>query len=202
MVTDSQMSNTQDGRVRHSRLFGQYIVKHAFQFKFSFGLLAIIGAATFVLWMESKIAIHSILRSGARLDPSVMEQLRVLNGIIANSSLLITALSFGFALYMTHFIAGPLLRFEKTFEQMAKGDLNVQIRLRKRDEFQEVANSFNECIVSLRQRLRRERVTVETAAKEIVSLSASLRQAGKGNEADQLDRISSTLTDNAEHINL
>lgn len=180
-------------RTRTSRAFGQYIIKHAFQFKFSLGLLVILAVATFVLWLESNLAIRSIIRSGAVADPGVIEQLRLLNSVIAKSGIVITALSFLFALYMTHYIAGPLYRFEKTFEELKGGNLNLQIRLRKRDEFQDVARAFNEGLVSVRQQLRREREATDAAAARVAAVSDSLRAAGHSAAAAQLDDLLTAL---------
>jgi methyl-accepting chemotaxis protein len=43
----------------------------------------------------------------------------------------------------THRIAGPLFRFEKALDNMARGDLNDTIYLRKTDEGQDLAHKIN-----------------------------------------------------------
>ena len=51
------------------------------------------------------------------------------------------------ALFLSHRVAGPFYRFEKTLEKMKAGDFTVTFQLRKRDEgkrLREDINSFNE----------------------------------------------------------
>jgi len=134
--------------------------------------------------------------------PDVVEQLGLLNGVIARSAIVISVLSFLFALYMTHYIAGPIYRFERTFERLRAGDLSVQVRLRKRDEFQEVARLFNESLVSVRQQIRRERDGVDAAATRLTALSASLRESGNPSAALQVDETVAALRSNGSNLTL
>jgi len=50
------------------------------------------------------------------------------------------------ALLVSHKIAGPVYRFEKDIERIAKGDLKNHVNIRKDDQFQEVAASLNTMI--------------------------------------------------------
>src|SRR5207244_375067 len=71
------------------------------------------------------------------------------------------ALVFALSLVFSHFIAGPIYRFEKTVEAMRDGDLTIVVRLRPRDEFKELAGLFNEMLASLRLSLQTERDVVD-----------------------------------------
>jgi methyl-accepting chemotaxis protein len=48
------------------------------------------------------------------------------------------------SIFLTHRFAGPIYRFEKSVEEMIKGNFNFIIRLRKKDEGKELANLMNE----------------------------------------------------------
>lgn len=51
------------------------------------------------------------------------------------------------SMFFSHRLAGPLFRFERTVEEMLKGNFSITIRLRKKDEGKELAamiNKFNE----------------------------------------------------------
>jgi len=54
-----------------------------------------------------------------------------------------TIVLIGLAMRVTHRIAGPLYRFEKTLDNMLARNLNETIRLRKRDEGKELAEKIN-----------------------------------------------------------
>lgn len=48
------------------------------------------------------------------------------------------------SIFLTHRVAGPLYRFERTLEEMKKGNFTSEIRLRSKDEAKELAEMFNE----------------------------------------------------------
>jgi methyl-accepting chemotaxis protein len=64
----------------------------------------------------------------------------------------IASLLLGF--FLTHRLAGPLYRFEHTIKAILRGDLSIRIRLREKDEFQDLALLLNQAIVEIDQRLR------------------------------------------------
>lgn len=78
-------------------------------------------------------------------------------GVIALVVLGATAVNFMIALLVSHKIAGPVYRLKKSMEQVSAGDLSLLIKLREGDELQELKDSFNEMVNSLRQRAVRLR---------------------------------------------
>ena len=48
------------------------------------------------------------------------------------------------AVIITHRTAGPMVRFRATIDAISSGDDAARIRLRPSDEFQQVAQSFNQ----------------------------------------------------------
>jgi methyl-accepting chemotaxis protein len=58
---------------------------------------------------------------------------------IAGIILLFGALS----IFITHKIAGPLYRLKKTISEITKGNLDVKVRLRKRDDLKDLAEHVN-----------------------------------------------------------
>lgn len=52
-------------------------------------------------------------------------------------------------IFLSHKIAGPLFRFQRIFETMARGDLSVRCHLRKFDEAKPVARTLNQALESL-----------------------------------------------------
>lgn len=60
-------------------------------------------------------------------------------------------------LFLTHRVAGPFFRFEKTLETMAMKDLSARITLRPKDEGKELAlkiNAFNEMLSTVLSKVR------------------------------------------------
>jgi methyl-accepting chemotaxis protein len=53
----------------------------------------------------------------------------------------------------SHRIAGPIFSAERSLQQIADGDLNVQMRLREHDRFPELAEQINQTADALRDRI-------------------------------------------------
>ena len=53
------------------------------------------------------------------------------------------------SIFITHKIAGPLFRFEASFQRLAEGDLNFRVHLRKGDEARNLVPAFNQFITQL-----------------------------------------------------
>lgn len=75
------------------------------------------------------------------------------------------AIIYYFSLKSSHRIAGPVYMLERHLAEMAKGNLSVSLRLRKRDYLHETGDAFNECVTSLRKRVGDVRKTADELAQ-------------------------------------
>lgn len=172
------------------RIFGQYIIKHGFQFKCALVLFGILAASLGIIWLESRWMISRILEANGNILPEdVKSQIELLLGITGKSSLFFSAIGFGLTLFLSHFIAGPLYRFEKTFEEMRDGNLSGQVRLRGHDEFKESADILNQALSSLRSKLKKEREANEVLWIKANSLVKEWRDLGFSQQAEQLEKL-------------
>ncbi len=55
-------------------------------------------------------------------------------------------------IFMSHKIAGPIMRMEKLLEDVGDGNLNIHIKLRKGDELISLANAINRMVDKLKSR--------------------------------------------------
>ncbi|PYV08341.1 MAG: hypothetical protein DMG07_26115 [Acidobacteria bacterium] len=174
-----ETGNPPGERRRISRFWGQKLVKLRFQFTYAVTIFVLLGASTFIIWLFGTLAINHMVD----------------NRIIGQLSVFSLALVFGLSLIFSHFIAGPIYRFEKTLETVRDGDLTVVVRLRARDEFKELADLFNQMLASLRLRLQTERDVVDAALEKAGKLVDVLRQAGHAAEAGELERVIAAARD-------
>jgi len=86
-------------------------------------------------------------------------------------------------LFISHRIAGPLYRLEKDIAEVNNGNLNVEIRVRKKDELQELAKSLNQMLKSIRN-------TLSEVNKEIKSITLS---AIPEKEQEKIEKIKNIL---------
>lgn len=83
------------------------------------------------------------------LELSLMQRNRVLGILIALSTLLVLTFII-FRLY-ERVISRPLLQLKKTMSQVRDGDLDLRVTTRKKDEFGELAHSFNAMVSRLKE---------------------------------------------------
>ena len=69
---------------------------------------------------------------------------------------------------LSHRIAGPFYRFEKTLKQVEEGDLTPHVQLRKDDQFVELEEALNRFIDSLNRRIG----SLQTDIEDVKSLLA------------------------------
>jgi len=87
----------------------------------------------------------------------------------------------------THRTAGAVYAVRQRFERVTAGDLQVTLRLRQRDNLQDLETPFNEMIVALRNRVLKEADSLERLA---------LRAAKIGPDGDG---IAAALAELAQH---
>ena len=132
----------------------QVYIKKNFQTKFilKFILVLILGGAISIgltllntkgtltsSFSNSKLVIEN---TSIAIMPQVIFTTLITTGIVGILVTLVTLL-------VSHKIAGPIVRFEKDIDRVAKGDLKTRINIRKGDQFQEIAESLNIMIYDL-----------------------------------------------------
>lgn len=76
--------------------------------------------------------------------------------IILKTIILIT-LMISVAVLVSHKLAGPIYRFEKSCEVIGTGDFSYRVNLRKGDELMELKDEFNKMLESLSKKLSNDR---------------------------------------------
>lgn len=133
-------------------------IKKEFQFKFilKFCLILLAGVviSTGLLFFLSQETLTSsfensrlvIKNTGLAILPAIIMTNLITLGIICIATIIVT-------LFVSHRIAGPMFRFEKDLERIMKGDLSVNINLRKKDQFFEVASTLNNMTQGINEKI-------------------------------------------------
>jgi len=180
------MSNTPKIK---SRFFGQRIVKHSFQLRFSLMIFALLSVAVLAIWGHGRIVIHHFSESGLLQDAQMKIYMEALNSTVVAISLFSLMIFFILTIIYSHSIAGPIYRFERIFESMEKGKLTMKAKLRKSDEFQEVAEMLNRGILSLNSRIKAERNVVDSNLGELLNIARVLDHANQKEQATKIRQI-------------
>lgn len=103
------------------------------------------------------------------------------------------------SLFLSHRIAGPLYRFEKSIEEIIKGNLSFRIKLRKKDEAKELAEAMNRMIETLSSHLSRIRAITDDIETNLLETKKVIEEQ-KGGAVESLDRTVQTLEELKEAL--
>lgn len=143
-----------------------YFIKRDFQSKFilKFCLILLIGTilSTGLLFLFSQGTLTSsfeqsrlvIKNTSLAILPSLIYTNLITLGLITLATIVVT-------LFVSHKIAGPLLRFEKELKEIEKGDLTKSIKLRKKDQIADLSGSLNTMTAGLHEKVLDIRTGVE-----------------------------------------
>jgi len=94
-------------------------------------------------------------------------------------------------MYLSHRIAGPLFRIEKSLEEISSGNLGLKINLRATDEIQRMAGKINEMTSNLNLHFNGIKSSWEQIDREMdVLLQAISKEGAKsGEEQEAIDNI-------------
>ncbi len=106
-------------------------------------------------------------------------------------------------LVMSHKLAGPFWKIEKTALQVAGGDLSSEVNLREKDEAKELARQVNSMILGLREKIsgiREAYARLDECARRLKDASEAERGAILGETraaaGELLNRLESIKTSN------
>ena len=143
-----------------------YFIKRDFQSKFilKFCLIILIGTilSTGLLFLFSQGTLTSsfqqsrlvIKNTSLAILPAVIYTNLITLGMITLATIVVT-------LFVSHKIAGPLFRFEKELKEIEKGNLTKSIKLRKKDQTTDMADSLNKMSAGLHEKVLDIRIGVE-----------------------------------------
>lgn len=96
------------------------------------------------------------------------------------------------SLFLSHRIAGPMFRFERSVEEIIKGNLSFRITLRSKDEGKELAGLMNTMLDTLSGRLKEIGRYADAAHSEIAGLSGKVTE-GNASPEEVKGHISETV---------
>ncbi len=99
------------------------------------------------------------------------------------------------AIFLTHRFAGPIYRFERSLDEMMRGNLNFEIVLRKRDSGKELAkmiNAFNSILS--------ERIVKVKELSELISANLSTLARSSSGENKEINKAFGAIRSSSAQI--
>lgn len=135
-----------------------YLIKRSFQLRFilTFITLVLIGAIISggLLYYLSQDTITATFEK-SHLSLANTSKMLLPAVIYTNVTvfILIGAVTAIVVLFISHKIAGPLYRFEKSLGEIGEGDFTIQLNIRKKDQLKDMVESINKMSANIRQRI-------------------------------------------------
>jgi len=136
-----------------SRFWGKTFILPRFQLKYVTLTLLLCEVMVLAVWYVGKLTIIHFIQNGMIFDSYVITLLETLSGYILIASLCVNVVILVLAALISNKVAGPIYRLKKGLKELRKGNLDINIRLRKHDEFQETAHEFNATVHALKHQI-------------------------------------------------
>ncbi len=160
----------------------QFIVARGFQLKYAGIILLLMfltaGFCSYAIYYTTMISFGEKLAS-VYPQGQLVSIVNLVNFRILVSILVISPLVGFLGIYLSHKIAGPIYRIEKSIGGMVAGDLSSHITLRRGDEMVTLADSVNRLTDSLALSMTTEKSHMENALKELYTLRELLSSSQK-----------------------
>jgi methyl-accepting chemotaxis protein len=168
-----------------------YLIKKDFQARLFVGyLLFCVGGGLFFILLIGLFSPESLINSYINHD---LQFGRTPIGLMIETTaapwlfvILSGAIFILAAMFITHRIAGPLFRFEKTLDNMLEGNLDDAIHLRSKDEGKELAEKINTFNADLSAKLKHLQAHSEAIA-ELLDQCRTRSQRLSPNEEEELN---------------
>lgn len=148
-----------------------------------------VGVVYFTGWSHLVERLSQVYPQGR-----LVEILRLLYWRLAVGFLLLLPVALGFTLFLSHTIAGPLVRIKRYLRLMAKGEFDLApLVLRRFDELKDVAGLINEITTRLGPRFQERRKLIESLQATAQALRNDLARLPAAGQ--EIHRKSNYLTD-------
>lgn len=150
------------------------IIKRALQFKYiAVVLIAMILVAFTVGWDVYYTVGRAIMELEA---PGLYPIMVKINNLMLGKLAVLLVIVFIIAIFVSHKFAGPIFKFERSCDTIAKGDLTYRVHLRSGDELIELQDKFNGMVSKIQKKVSADYESAKIAGEKLSAISAKLSQ--------------------------
>ncbi len=169
----------------------QYLINQDFQLRYIGLLVGLASLLCLVFVVMTKhyidLNLNPLIESGLISSPVVNDLIQIEKQFLNKNLLTVFLLVIGTltvaGIFITHRIAGPLYALERRMKQITQeGMQNSSFHVRRTDEFQELAESFNEMMTSLQRKMDQQ-------AEKIKMFEGGQAHEGTQKEKESLKKV-------------
>ncbi len=153
------------------------LIKRSLQMKYAAVMFILFALAAFTVWWEVYQSLSGLSDSGLITDPNLMTMVTKISTVVFMKVGALLILVWILSIALSHFVAGPIYRFETSLKTLRTGDLTHRVFLRKRDELKNLAQEFNDTINVLQTNVLNDRKKIEGLAARLQGLAGKVDSA-------------------------
>ena len=169
---------------KHSYARRRYFINRKFQLEFSVRFLLIIAVtaiAVLLLFFYSSRGTLTAGYTGSEVKLLQTSAYFLPSLLLSTVGIIIFACLAGIVtmILISHRLAGPLFRFQKSLDELSSGDLTLRFNLRDKDQFKELADRINTFATTMDGKID----SVKTRASDLARLVADLQSVSAAHPA-------------------
>jgi methyl-accepting chemotaxis protein len=158
-----------------------FLIDKPFQLRFSLYTVTWIAALGIAYPLIIQNLVESLIRVlRVAVDGPGLDQLTALKSTVTQQLIIsqigAVTVVFVISIFVSHRIAGPIYKLRKFFEGLAKGNFADELKFRKTDYFQNLADDYNTMLKGLRAHYSQ---TFEPATSALGKLEACVVKSGE-----------------------
>lgn len=173
----------------------KFLINPKFQFKYLGIVLLLVIIILFctVQYINLTLRTTTLLENLSSLEVEAVT--RVIFRTVVYICIIFVVIIIVLGIFVLHRIAGPLYVLDKMFKLVSDGDLTIQLRLRKGDELQELAKSFQTMVEKLRGYIKTDKEKIEEIKSILNKIISEYDKISNQQVIEKLQDISLKLED-------
>lgn len=156
------------------------VVKKKLQLKYAGLIFMSVLIAVIIIACDMYYGIGQVLVE--KINPEMRPLILKINNLLMLKLLIYLLIVMIISLFVSHRFAGPIFRFERAVDTVAKGDLTERIRLRSTDDLKEVAVKMNTMIESLQKKVKEDKLIAAEIGSELSVIVEKINKSAIGVE--------------------
>ncbi|MBI4657049.1 MAG: methyl-accepting chemotaxis protein [Elusimicrobia bacterium] len=149
------------------------LIKKSLQYKYMFLMLSSVLIGFLIVGFEIIWTLSKVTTEHPMLLPLLDKLYAMMPIFLIKMAMYLTAILIVSAV-ISHRMAGPIFKFEKSARIVADGDLTHRVSLRKGDHLVEMQTEFNNMVDSFHSAVKNCKTAVETSNREIEDISKNI----------------------------
>jgi len=185
------------GKIRRKNYFINKKFQSQFIIKFCFLIMlacVVFGTAVYLLSTTTTTTAFENSRLIIKSTADYLLPLLILTSLM--TIFIVSIATIMLTLFISHKIAGPAYRFERVAEEIGRGNLNLQIKLRSKDQFQPIAEGLDVMAANLKRHI----ITLKEKQQQLSSAIAKMSPIEDNKTRERVAELEKIIDDLAREL--